>query len=153
MTADPVEFLTAALARAEETAKAASRYGEEWTEGGDGVYLKDTNCSVAIGPYGCGLDDGVGGHIALHDPASVLRRVAVERQILAEHQPTWSDGEPEFDYHHEAVISKETGRTRYIDVRNDKPVAPYWCRSCQAQAPCRTVLLLAQAWGWTEETT
>lgn len=90
-------------------------------------------------------------HIALHDPASVLLRVAEERNILAEHAGTWAAGEPEYDHHYETAIGP-TGRTRYIRVADDTPVPPYMCATCPDPGwPCRTVLGLAKAWGWKEQ--
>lgn len=130
-----VAFLTAALARAEETAKVATA-GPWWVEDtsprrwGDerDAEVASAKGRLAVLPY-----DKSGGlnaeHVALHDPAAVMRRVAADRQILAEHaRVAWGvfclrcaeDGGP------------ERGPAAY---------------------PCRTVLLLAQAWGWTEETT
>lgn len=89
-------------------------------------------------------------HIRLHSPDIVLGRVAAEREILAEHAGTWPEGEPEYGYHSVPMVGP-TGRTRYVDVRDDEPTPPYWCAACSDMAPCRTVLLLAQAWGWEAE--
>jgi hypothetical protein len=80
-------------------------------------------------------------------PAAVLRRIAGERKLLASHEPSWSGGEPEYGCHMETVVSQETGRTRYVRVRDEKPVGPYWCEACQAVAPCPVWLGLAAAWG------
>jgi hypothetical protein len=71
-------------------------------------------------------------HIVLHDPESVLRRVAADRQILAEHANDGGDcstcGRP----------SEETnGRGHAFHETVD------W--------PCRTVLLLAEAYGWEQQ--
>lgn len=77
-------------------------------------------------------DPETAAFIEASDPASVLRRVEAEREILAEHPP----------------IRGLTGFAR-----------PAWiCETC-AEAdwagdrrgdpyPCRTVLLLAKTWGW-----
>jgi hypothetical protein len=78
----------------------------------------------------------VAGHIALHDPASVLRRVAAERELLAEHQSTSGLGYVGRDYTEMDSVCTSCGTAGEYAVP--------W--------PCRTVLLLAEAWGWTEET-
>jgi hypothetical protein len=68
----------------------------------------------------------------LPEPEAVLRRVAAERELLAEHA---DEGAREckvcapVDWDAE----ERPGRYRY-----------------PAGYPCRTVLLLAKAWGWTE---
>lgn len=62
-------------------------------------------------------------HIALHDPAAVLRRIAADRQILAEHQ-----------------VTKILGwAADWVDA----------CVVCGPhRVPCNTVRLLAEGWGW-----
>jgi len=76
-------------------------------------------------------------HIAAHDPASVLRRVAKTREILAEHAP---DGPRAPD----CVRCADEGRDVEIGggfIETLRDAQPY---------PCRTVLLLAESWGWEQ---
>ena len=92
--------------------------------------------------------------LAAHGRAQATEpvRVAFEREILAEHEGTWSTGEPEYGYHHEKAIVGPTGRTRYVEVRDDEPIPPYMCTSCSAGGfPCGVWIGLAKAWGWEEQ--
>jgi hypothetical protein len=72
----------------------------------------------------------------LPDPEAALRRVAAERGLLAEHAPSSGMG--------------------YDQVAHGNWVAMTACSSCGVSDefgvpwPCRTVLLLAQAWGWDD---
>lgn len=122
MGADPIAFLMAALARAEETAKA-----------------------VGTVSWGAASTTGPGGwaeYIAfrhLMGPDALLRRVAADRQIIAEH-------------------AEVDGCCRICADGKDVDLLDYggWGSLVEAVPlpwPCRTVRLLAQAWGWTEETT
>jgi hypothetical protein len=138
---DPCVFLVAAHARAEELARAARE-------------AEFMQCGVwePRGPYGDGQDRGnirselredifqdaelrweFVHHMALHHPVAVLRRVAAERELLAEHA---DEGAREcrvcapIDW----VAEERPGRYRY-----------------PADFPCRTMLLLAKGWGWTDE--
>lgn len=71
-------------------------------------------------------------HIALHDPRSVLLRVAEERNILTEHAPTPREASGEYC----SVCSQAE--------EQPQPVG-WW-----VPYPCRTVVGLAKAWGWKE---
>lgn len=75
------EFVTARLDEDEAEAKAAAaRVGTDtWQleESDDG---RDV---ISMGSYGFGAHAALGGHIALHDPARVLREVEAKRAILA----------------------------------------------------------------------
>lgn len=73
-------------------------------------------------------------HAVMHDPAAVMRRVAADRQILAEHANDYGDC---------AVCACPSEETNGRGAAFHEPLP--W--------PCRTVLLLAEAWGWTEEAT
>ena len=107
MTDHPaVTFLLAAHKRAEQLARAAtpgpwSVDAEEErivAEAGVVARLRDWVRRVTQAQV---LADG--GLIAGHaSPDTVLRRVAAEREILAEHEGTWSTGEPEYGYHRDA---------------------------------------------------
>ncbi len=133
-----VMFLLAAHERAEGQARAAASDsgGEEWDDCGrlgEDVMVKDSNCYVACGPWDCPLSDGIRYHVALHDPASVLARVAAEREILAEH-------------------NLDEGRycrrcAKWLDLPISQQVEP----DDAVDWPCRTVLGLAKAWGWEME--
>jgi hypothetical protein len=125
-----VRHLIAAHAKAEEVARlAADDDGPEWEDEGSAVYQKGTNNPIVVGPWTGYLPDGERQHIALHDPASVLRRVAAERRILAEHA---DDGTG--DCTRCARESEERAGLGYFH----EPLP--W--------PCPTVLGLAAAWGW-----
>jgi hypothetical protein len=125
-----VVSLRRALDRAEQGAHEAG--GDPWTTA--------THPSETVAVYDSAGDPVVyaegspsveqAAHIAANSPALVLRRVALDRQILAEHEPET------FDPGHCAVCLTE----RISDQS-------WW----EADAwPCRTVLLIAEAYGWTE---
>lgn len=126
-----VVFLRAELDRVEEHARAA---GGGETEAVD--YLWETKYLNVHQPdsvvqqtteFSAVLAD----HFALHGPAAVLRRVAADRQILAEH----------------GLVEKDRPG---FDVTEGKLIV---CSTCWGEVwPCRTVRLLAEAWGWTEDT-
>ena len=85
------EFITHRLDEWEAIARAAGWNGEAepWCIDMEGnVQACDTHGAgsayVACGPYGCGVDPSHAAHIALHDPARVLRQVEAMRKILAE---------------------------------------------------------------------
>lgn len=80
-------------------------------------------------------------HIALNDPAAVLRRCAADRKLLALHQPVADHG-------------------RYSEPQcpiecDGQHSGPSVCASCRdyvgdpVEAPCPTVLLIAEGYGWT----
>jgi hypothetical protein len=48
--------------------------------------------ALAVGPWGTGIGDQIAAHIAMHDPAAVLRDVAAKRAIVRFLDP---DGAPE----------------------------------------------------------
>jgi hypothetical protein len=127
---DPVVFLEAALGRVEELARAAGSGGIEAVD-----YLWGTKYLNVRQPDGgishtTEFSAELANHFAEHSPAAVLRRVAADRQILAEHKPVKAVG---YDGYGVAVID-----------------TCILCGSQYAPYPCRTVRLLAQAWGWEE---
>ena len=86
------EFILARVAEREAAAKAAAKEqshadgdGMHWHGGEDrDVYEGESNSYVACGPWGSEL--GVTGiHIAMHDPARVLRQCEAIRRIVEEH--------------------------------------------------------------------
>jgi hypothetical protein len=145
-------WLTAQLDHDEQVARAAAREttSERWSASGGLVYPED-NPSQHPGPFLAdvyGLPDEVAAHIALHDPASVLRTVAAHRAILAEHLPTRTSVEWPHDTtgKGEALTCPRCQNAEHTDWRPaigmagvlpEGFVAPY------VLAPCRTLLLLA----------
>lgn len=122
-----VVYLLAAHERAERLARAAS--GEP--------FMRDRDLwgpRVVISDYSRLIEEHA-------DPATVLVRVAAEREILAEHEP-FTTAEP------------GSGFLSWCDTCQSEEAAMYSAHySGQPQLyPCRTVLLLAKAWGWEAET-
>lgn len=70
--------------------------------------------------------------LSLHDPAAVLRRIAADRKTLDEH----------------AENPYDLGYCRTCTEHEDG-----WAVPVAAGHPCATIRNLAEAWGWTEETT
>lgn len=86
-----VEFLAARLNERETVAREAQEDTSDgradpprwkWT-GSEGVYAG--RLAIAVDGYGY-MDDTVGNHIALHDPAYVSADIAAKRKILASFQ-------------------------------------------------------------------
>jgi hypothetical protein len=160
-----VAWLRAELDRVEQLAQATTAYQpyDEWTPVGvDEDRDTARSCwEVALiarpavrSPSARSLME----HIAVHDPATVLRRVAADRQILDEHQSQrhakWR-GPGSWD-------PCELPGCRCVDVPEGSPEADLivGCGTCASghpydavveHYPCRTVRLLAEAYGWTEE--
>ncbi len=131
MTEHPaVAFLLAAHERAEQLARNAG--GDEWERDPHPLCyaVKDSDGDPVVCDEGAPTGEQA-SHIALHDPAAVLRRVAAEREILAEHPEHGIDGDCA-----RCVEWQE-------DDEGDLCAYPLpW--------PCRMVLGLAKAWGWEE---
>ncbi|MFD8899824.1 DUF6221 family protein [Streptomyces ardesiacus] len=81
-------------------------------------------------------------HVVLHDPESVLRRCAADRKLLKLHQAVPDHGrysEPECP-----------------DDCDGQHTGPPVCMACRdyagdpLQAPCQTLLAVAEGYGWTE---
>lgn len=159
MAVGPVEFLEAAHRRAEEIAQATTPVpvAGAWRVAQDKHDADDAPLALVQGEQEEGDPEYVGygsnlpiivhaaewqdeaeanlRHIALHDPRSVLRRIAAERKILEAH-PIDTD-----------VINPGYG----------KHVADFGCRTChdwdgvtEGYGWCDTVRLLAEGWGWTD---
>lgn len=143
MAGDPVAFLEGALERAEELARAATEgpWGPQgdWSDdevctvlGGRGDLVGHPVAYVRAEHPGClALDEAqtmanMRLIVSQADPIAVLRRVKADRVLLAEHAPY--------------------------------SIRPSACSSCGTAEeypvlwPCRTVRLLAEAWGWEETT-
>lgn len=84
---DLVAWLRAQLDEDERVALAC-RY-QTWTRDGASIYSGHPTDEVVDWVY----DEGGWEHIALHDPARVLREVEAKRRILARHH-RWSDDNP-----------------------------------------------------------
>jgi hypothetical protein len=137
---DPVAFLATTLAAAQrEAERAAVETGAPGWRGSDsGLYSDDA--SNHPGPF---LADAYGytapevvAHIVRHDPQATLRRIAADRKTLALHQT------PGRMYEYAGAPPRETAICRVC--RYQEPMS---------EDPCETVRLLAEGWGWTEETT
>ena len=77
-------------------------------------------------------------------PENMLRLVAGAREVLAEHRPIACD-EFTCDCHRCCATCRWT-------EADEAAREPVWGDVTRHVYPCRTVLLLAQAWGWGEET-
>lgn len=83
-------WITQQVDRVEETARAVEDRSAPW----DGQWMADGNSAVRtvnghVLFYGRGPDPlkpGLADHVALHDPAHVLRRCEADRRILARHR-------------------------------------------------------------------
>ena len=133
MTADPLAYLRAAHAEAEAEAEAAG--GDQWAvqeHESDTVAVYDSRREPVV--YDEGAPTPIQKtHIAKHSPAAVLRRIAADRKLIAKH------AEIDFPYN-----------------PDDGPGDYSWtarCDGCYEDAPCTTLRLIAEGWGWTEETT
>lgn len=124
------DTLDAAQADAEAAAKEEEADWSDGGEHGETVTTVQHGSYVAVGPWDCPLPDGVRRHIARHDPAAVLRRIAADRQILELHAQA-----------HEC--------SSWDEVAGDFNT----CQWVNEWETCSTVRLLAEGWGWTEETT
>ncbi|MFE4449303.1 DUF6221 family protein [Streptomyces sp. NPDC056796] len=103
MTADLMAFLRARLDEREAAAVAAGGKGEAWQAWGTGIYSAtssddDVPPLVTAGPEVGGSDEDAARveHIALHDPAQVLREVEATRGLLKQYtSPETSEGLPD----------------------------------------------------------
>jgi hypothetical protein len=137
-------WLEAELARVEELARAATPGPWEPEEGDptdDEVYsvceepdLVGDTVAYTRGRSGTGWQVGNMMHIAAWGPDVVLRRVAAERELLAEHRSTHGLGYVGRDYVGMDSVCTSCGTA-------DEYGVPW---------PCRTVLLLAEGYGWKE---
>jgi hypothetical protein len=138
MADDLVTWLRDELDRVEQLARATTVYQpyDEWTPVGveDDRDTARSCWEVALiarpavrSPSARSLME----HIAAHDPATVLRRVAADRQILEEHRAN------------EVYLDdRDLGCFTYLTTL---------CRCCVNAVgyPCPTIRLLAKGYGWT----
>ncbi|GAA3483575.1 DUF6221 family protein [Streptomyces yanii] len=91
MTNDPVEFLRARLDEEADLARRCDGDGcGEWTALGGTVYF----CRMDLS----GFPPVIARHIAVHDPARVLREIEAERDVLARHAFGPAGGDPELPW-------------------------------------------------------
>lgn len=138
---DPLAFLQAAHARAEQAAQAATP--GPWIAGSSSPHLADEvvygqsdwppgnlqhTCNTT---YSGKHARSNAAHIALHDPAAVLDRIRNERMLLTRHSPMTGEA-----YGGGSTVCKECATHR---PGKSSEGVPY---------PCATVRMLARAWGW-----
>lgn len=133
---DPLAFLSATLDAAQKTAEAARGDKDGAWRPDDFPYpgsgrIVDSNGDVVVYDEGSPNEDQA-AHIVANDPAAVLRRIAADRQLIELH------AESDFPYN-----------------PDDGPGDYSWtarCDGCYEDAPCTTLRVIAEGWGWTEET-
>ena len=134
-----VVWLREALDAAEEVADAAREGGEGRWQQPDPERMPGFIVGDHEG-YHVAYDEGYptleqAAHIVLHDPAAVLRRIAADRELLDLHA---DDG-----YGECKTCSVPDGTVEVNGIEYEM--------LAHAPAPCATVRLLAEGWGWTEE--
>lgn len=147
VTADPiVAFLRARIAEDEAAARAVTVPHEWHTGPGDDPEWTDEELVCMWPPefhtpyeedkHWRGLTVpglALAAHIARHDPAAALRRIAADRRMLELHvlgETNWGDG-----------FTSE--RCMVCDPEPDESAPAF---------PCATLRLLAEGYGWTVET-
>jgi hypothetical protein len=137
---DILAWLNDAIRYREETARAVGmdRFDIHTQPWGSTHLVEVYGAHRSVGPE---LDEDFLKHVVLHDPAAVLRRCAADRKLLALHQPVADHG-------------------RYSEPQcpiecDGQHSGPSVCASCRdyvgdpVEAPCPTVLLIAEGYGWT----
>jgi hypothetical protein len=145
----PVEFLEAAHKRAETVASALPKGPWQWAHHTDpegGYHALENRVAAPVLRTRTWMREPVNhsSRIEMHpafdaflpDPETVLQRVAAERKILDEHANDGGDCR---------ICADEATGDEDSEGNRD------WYRSAKP-SPCTTVRLLAEAWGWTEET-
>ena len=135
-------YLERAITSREHTAtEAAVEYGTEWYYDDGLVLARHEDDMVATGSQDF-LERPQGEHIALNDPASVLRRCAADRKALALYTETV------------AIRDKSTVTLQHAQgrgVRPDPCVLDDWSRAQREAAVMLPLIqLLAEGYGWTE---
>lgn len=165
MTDDPLIWVRAAHVEAEQLANDAARHcgalvareasrdgqwtppydGSGWASDADHVYVSDPRAGqpkkVPIADFGYGAF-GLTGHIQNNSPAAVLRRIAADRKLIGEYEIT-------IKLRDEAAVRVKAAKD-YPDAKD----LDTWCRA-QAELSVMDgwIRLIAEGWGWTEETT
>ncbi|MDJ0342264.1 DUF6221 family protein [Streptomyces sp. H10-C2] len=129
MTAAMLAFTHAAMDAAQRIAEAAS--GNEWlvaadNDGSGNAWVMNEDMHLLE------TEEPTARHIARHDPAAVLRRIAADRRLLELHAD---------DYGFCAVCARATEETNSLGHAFHDSL-PY---------PCTTARLIAEGYGWTEE--
>jgi hypothetical protein len=137
---DLLAWLDNAISRRESAAKSASP--GPWVPGGIGDYGWTVHTGVrSVETEDSELGQADAKHIALNSPSATLRRCAADRKLLELHQPVADHG-------------------RYSEPQcpiecDGQHSGPSVCASCRdyvgdpVEAPCPTVLLIAEGYGWT----
>ncbi|MFF5724933.1 DUF6221 family protein [[Kitasatospora] papulosa] len=138
MTAALVAFVRARLDEREATAVAAGGTSEGWQAWGTGIYATaspddDVPPLVTTGPEAGGSDEDAARaeHIALHDPAQVLREVEAMRGLLEQWTaPETGEGLPDAFGHDTAGTQRvafETAVRHLAQAHADHPdYRPEW---------------------------
>ncbi|MGW7398105.1 DUF6221 family protein [Streptomyces cyaneofuscatus] len=143
---DVLAFLDRAMTAIEQAAQAACEGGkgrwqsgwcreeelEEYEKPGSGVVDERDRTVVYDEGY---PTNSQSVHIALHDPESVLRRCAADRKLIALH-------------HNDGFECPVCAGEPWVD--EDSEGNGEWTRS-SINAPCPTVVALAEGYGWTED--
>jgi hypothetical protein len=141
----PVEFLQAAHKRAEETARATTRVPVpgKWSA------VRDKHAD----------DDAPLTLIQGHDEDDFDPQGYSSGRPVIAYAAEWQD-EAEANLHHIAlndphsVLCRVAAERKQLDLHRPEPGQhPDFCGYDKHQLPCPSVRLLAEGWGWTEETT
>ena len=150
-----VVWLREALDAAQRDAEAAARAFPEWDCDEFVKEIRDvpnagTVAFIAVTEYG--------PHIVRNSPAAVLRRIAADRKTLDLHTPEWATVEWPDDQNGkgEAQVCQSCGNKdidQWLNWRRcygEHGEFTEGVRPPYIVAPCATLLLLAEGYGWTE---
>lgn len=136
MTTDPLAWVRAEMDAAEKVAETAAEcaWSPHWEYDYMVKEIRDLNNGGTLATI---YHPEIAAHVEAHDPAAVLRRTAADRKQLELHA---DDGHGDC-----ATCGINAGivETNYMAITERGSVTH----------PCPTVLLIAEGWGWTEETT
>lgn len=142
MTADPLVFLHATLDAAQKRAEVAAEraWSPHWEYDDMAREVRDLNNGNTLATI---YSDEIGNHVEATNPAAVLRRIAADRKLIELHAVVPDHGR-----------LSERGCNASCDGTHDDWLV---CRSCRnyagdpVEAPCATVEILAESWGWTAQ--
>jgi hypothetical protein len=147
-----VVWLREAMDTAEREAEAATAAtgGPHWRGDDSGLYGSDV--ANHPGPF---LADAYGyteprivGHVVRHDPAAVLRRIAADRKLLEDLLADPHFRNEEDNWYTCAALMDEAGEP--VCLNDSRAPGPCDCgRDARVQ---HRVRLIAEGYGWTEET-
>ncbi|MBM9509972.1 DUF6221 family protein [Actinacidiphila acididurans] len=143
MTTDPLAFLRAAHTTAEARAEAAAAraWSGEWEYDHMVREIRDLSNGNELAQIHL---PEIGHFVEANDPAAVLRHIEAERKQIELHATVENHG-------------RFSERGCDADCDGDHYMPPV-CRSCRnyagdpIEAPCPTVEILAEGWGWTSDT-